>query len=92
MMKFLASSQQRKALGSYGCHVGQSGSELVDVTLQDEIELVGDLVVAAGASPEHMTDADIDRILGIEPRSLPEPNRGGGSSRRRRRKSGRQGG
>jgi hypothetical protein len=47
--------------------VGQRAEELVDVTLQDEIELVGDLVVAAASSSEHMSEDDIDRILGIDP-------------------------
>jgi hypothetical protein len=46
--------------------VGQRAEELVDITLQDEIELVGDLVVAAAASAEHMSEDDIDRVLGID--------------------------
>ncbi len=46
--------------------MGPGAEELVDVTLQDEIELVGDLVVAAAASPEHMSEDDIDRVLGVD--------------------------
>ena len=43
------------------------GSELVDAALADEIALVGDLVVAAGDSDDHLTQTAIDRILGVEP-------------------------
>jgi hypothetical protein len=43
-----------------------AGAELTDGALQDEIELVGDLVVAASASERPLTDDEIDRALGIE--------------------------
>ncbi|GAA2737786.1 hypothetical protein GCM10009867_26360 [Pedococcus aerophilus] len=43
-----------------------AGAELTDDALQDEIELVGDLVVAASASERPLTDDEIDRALGIE--------------------------
>ncbi len=66
-MKFLGSSQHSDQLWLYLCPVGQRSEELVDVTLQDEIELVGDLVVAAAASSEHMSEDDIDRALGLKP-------------------------
>ena len=42
-----------------------AGAELTDDALQDEIELVGDLVVAASASERPLTDDEIDRALGI---------------------------
>lgn len=42
------------------------GGELTDGALQDEIELVGELVVAASASERPLTDEEIDRVLGIE--------------------------
>jgi hypothetical protein len=43
-----------------------AGAELTDGALQDEIELVGDLVVAASASKQALTDEEIDRILGVK--------------------------
>jgi len=43
-----------------------SGGELTDDTLQGEIELVGDLVVAASASERPLTEEEIDRVLGVE--------------------------
>ncbi len=66
-MNLLGASQHSGGWASYLCPVGQRAEELVDVTLQDEIELVGDLVVAAASSSEHMSEDDIDRILGIDP-------------------------
>ena len=50
-----------------------AGGELTDDALQNEIELVGDLVVAASASKQALTDEEIDRILGVK--------RGHGASR-----------
>lgn len=44
----------------------QAGAELTDDALHDEIELVGDLVVAASASERPLTEDEIDRALGIE--------------------------
>jgi hypothetical protein len=44
----------------------QSGGELTDDTLQGEIELVGDLVVAASASERPLTEEEIDRVLGVQ--------------------------
>ncbi|WP_270886867.1 hypothetical protein [Pedococcus sp. 5OH_020] len=41
------------------------GAELTDDALQHEIELVGDLVVAASASERQLTEEEIDRALGI---------------------------
>jgi hypothetical protein len=43
-----------------------AGAELTDDALQDEIELVGDLVVAASASERPLTNEEIDQALGIE--------------------------
>ena len=43
-----------------------AGAELTDGALQDEIELVGDLVVAASASERPLTDDEIDHALGIQ--------------------------
>lgn len=43
--------------------------DLTDETLQGEIELVGDLVVAASGSKGPMSEEDIDRVLGISPAS-----------------------
>ncbi|MDR6862902.1 hypothetical protein [Phycicoccus sp. 3266] len=42
-----------------------AGGDLTDDALQDEIELVGDLVVAASASEHPLTDEEIDRALGL---------------------------
>lgn len=45
-----------------------AGGELTDDALQREIELVGELVVAASASDGPLTEEQIDLILGIERR------------------------
>jgi hypothetical protein len=39
--------------------------DLVDAPLRDEILLVGELVIAAARSDGHLSDADIDRVLGV---------------------------
>ncbi len=41
------------------------GDELRDAALYDEIELVGQLVVAATSAPERMSQQEIDRLLGV---------------------------
>ena len=41
------------------------GTDLTDGALQDEIELVGELVVAASASEGPLTEDEIDAVLGI---------------------------
>ncbi|HEY7718041.1 MAG TPA: hypothetical protein VH915_04725, partial [Pedococcus sp.] len=41
------------------------GTDLTDGALQDEIELVGDLVVAASASEGPLSEAEIDEALGL---------------------------
>jgi hypothetical protein len=43
-----------------------TGGELTDDTLQGEIELVGELVVAASASERPLTNEEIDEVLGVE--------------------------
>ena len=40
-------------------------SELTDVTLRDEIELVADLVVAAAGCVGRMSQSEVDEILGV---------------------------
>jgi hypothetical protein len=39
---------------------------LHDPTLHEEIELVGQLVVAATSTPHRLSEAEIDKALGIE--------------------------
>jgi hypothetical protein len=43
----------------------QSGENLTDDDLQSEIELVGDLVVAATSSTGPLTQEQIDQLLGV---------------------------
>ena len=43
---------------------------LTDVDLKSEIELVGDLVVAASASDGPLSQDEVDWILGVRPRGL----------------------
>jgi hypothetical protein len=42
------------------------GADLTDGALQDEIELVGDLVVAASASDGPLSEDEIDEVLGVD--------------------------
>ena len=44
----------------------RAGADLTDDALQNEIELVGDLVVAASASERPLTEDEIDEALGIQ--------------------------
>ena len=46
---------------------GFLGENLTDDDLQAEIELVGDLVVAATSSTGPLTQDEIDRLLGVLP-------------------------
>lgn len=39
--------------------------ELIDQALRQEIELVGDLVVAASAASGRMCQEDVDEVLGV---------------------------
>lgn len=41
--------------------------DLQDTVLQQEIELVSDVVLAASASDAPLTQAEIDRALGLRP-------------------------
>ena len=53
------------------------GDNLTDDDLQSEIELVGDLVVAATSSDGPLPQDEIDRLLGVEPpenQPAPEPD------------------
>lgn len=41
--------------------------DLTDEALREEIELVGELVVAATASPGRMPQSEVDSVLGVPP-------------------------
>ena len=47
--------------------VESRGDNLTDDDLQSEIELVGDLVVAASSSDGPLPQKEIDRLLGVHP-------------------------
>lgn len=47
---------------------------LEDVDLLGEVELTTNLIIAASESDEHLSDDDIDRILGVTPQP-PQPRR-----------------
>ena len=40
--------------------------ELRDTALHEEIELVGQLVVAATSTPERLSQQEIDKVLGVD--------------------------
>ncbi len=42
-------------------------NELKDTALHEEIELVGELVVAATSKGDRLTQPEIDRVLGVDP-------------------------
>jgi hypothetical protein len=44
-----------------------SNPELNDKTLADEIRLLGDLVVAASRVTRHLTQAEVDQVLNLDP-------------------------
>ena len=46
------------------------GDNLTDDDLQSEIELVGDLVVAATSSDGRLPQEEIDKLLGVEPKEV----------------------
>jgi hypothetical protein len=55
----------------------EEGDNLTDDELQSEIELVGDLVVAATSSDGPMPQDEIDRLLGVHlVEDRPEPGAG----------------
>ena len=45
---------------------------LEDVDLLGEVELTTNLIIAASESDDHLSDDEIDRILGVAP---PQPRR-----------------
>jgi hypothetical protein len=45
----------------------EAPDSLTDGDLQSEIELVGDLVVAASASDGPLSQDEVDRVLGVRP-------------------------
>ena len=50
--------------GAFPCRV-----TLEDADLLGEVELTTNLIIAASESDEHLSEAEIDRILGVEPTS-----------------------
>ena len=51
-----------------------------DVSLEDsdllgEVELTTNLIIAASETDEHLSDAEIDEILGVVPPALPDARR-----------------
>ncbi len=48
---------------------------LEDVDLLGEVELTTNLIIAASESDDHLSDAEIDSILGVAPEA-PAPRRG----------------
>jgi hypothetical protein len=66
-------------------HVVREGSNMYDqfdVTLEDadllgEVELTTNLIIAASESDDHLSQEEIDRILGVDvrPPEPPEPRR-----------------
>ncbi len=46
---------------------GPPENELEDTALHEEIELVGDLLVAATSKGDRLTQPEIDRVLGVDP-------------------------
>jgi hypothetical protein len=48
--------------------VASSDARLQDPQVLDEIELYGELVIAASASEEPLSRDEIDRVLGLEDR------------------------
>jgi hypothetical protein len=46
---------------------GPPADELRDAALHEEIELVGDLVVAASSAQGRLSQAEIDRLLRVQP-------------------------
>ena len=52
--------------------VPSGDARLQDPQVLDEIELYGDLVIAASASDQRMSRAEIDRVLGLGHRAEDE--------------------
>ena len=51
---------------------GSPGDQLRDPALHEEIELVGDLVVAATSADGRLSQAEIDKLLRVAPDDTPE--------------------
>jgi hypothetical protein len=49
----------------------ETDARIQDPLVLDEIELYGDLVIAASAAEDHLSQEEIDRVLGVRPK--PEP-------------------
>lgn len=49
--------------------------ELTDADLLGEVELTAALIVAANQADRHLTTAEIDEILGVEPESATQSER-----------------
>jgi hypothetical protein len=56
--------------------MGGDWGYLTDEVLREEIELVGDLVVAATASPGRMAQDDVDSVLGCATSASEATDRG----------------
>jgi len=54
--------------------------DLTDEALRAEIELIGELIVAASASPGRLARSEIDGILGVHLRPLSAAGIGSGSN------------
>ena len=64
------SSRHAVVLRARRCRRGTSAArpdELRDTALHEEIELVGQLVVAATSTPDRLSQEEIDKVLGVEP-------------------------
>ncbi|WP_295696962.1 hypothetical protein [Lapillicoccus sp.] len=59
---------------------GHEGEELRDIALHDEIELVGELIVAASTVDGPLSDREIDDALGVcataSARGVPKTSKG----------------
>jgi len=53
--------------------VRETDARVQDPLVLDEIELYGELVIAASASDEPLSEAEIDGVLGIRPDAPREP-------------------
>ena len=60
--------------GSRGGTVRETDARVQDPLVLDEIELYGDLVIAASASEDRLSQAEIDVVLGIAPQPGAEPS------------------
>lgn len=55
-----------RSAAAYSCIMADAQENLTDGELQSEIELVGDLVVAATSSEGPLPQEEIDRLLGVK--------------------------